>query len=70
MCEMMEDMMSKMCLGMKVEVQFCTTMMPKCLIMASVGIRIEEKEELKKRNGNQTDIRLRESIFYSYLPQI
>ena len=37
--EMMEGMMSKMFSGMTVEdrIQFCTTMMPKCLTMVFAG---------------------------------
>lgn len=47
--------MSKMFSGMKVEdrVQFCTTMMPKCLTMVFTGISHEAKEKLKKEMINK-----------------
>ena len=49
MHDMMETMMIKMFSGMSVEerVQFCSTMIPKCLIKVFAGARTEVKEKLK-----------------------
>jgi len=50
MHDMMETMMSKMFSGMSIEerVQFCSTMMPKCLNKVFAGVSPEAKEKLKK----------------------
>lgn len=50
MHDMMETMMSKMFSGMSVEerVQFCSTMMPKCLTKVFAGASPEAKEKLKR----------------------
>jgi hypothetical protein len=55
MHEMMETMMSKMFSGMPVEnrIQFCSTMMPKCLTMVFAGDSPEAKEKLKKEMINK-----------------
>ena len=55
MHQMMEGMMSKMFSGMTVEdrIQFCTTMMPKCLTMVFAGVSPEAKEKLKKEMTNK-----------------
>lgn len=51
----MEEMMSKMFSGMSVEerVQFCSTMMPKCLSKVFAGASPEIKEKLKKEMANK-----------------
>lgn len=55
MHEMMEGMMSKMFSGMTVEdrIQFCATMMPKCLIKFFTGISPDAKEKLRKEMINK-----------------
>ena len=55
MHQMMEGMMSKMFSGMTVEdrIQFCTTMMPKCLTKVFAGVSPETKEKLKKEMTNK-----------------
>jgi hypothetical protein len=55
MHQMMEGMMSKMFSGMKVEdrIQFCSTMMPKCLTKVFEGVSPEEKEKLRKEMTNK-----------------
>lgn len=52
---MMEEMMGKMFSGMSVEehVQFCSTMMPKCLNRVFAGASPETKEKLKKEMVNK-----------------
>ena len=52
---MMEEMMGKMFSGMSVEqrVQFCSTMMPKCLSKVFAGVTPETKEKLKKEMANK-----------------
>ncbi|HXV88006.1 MAG TPA: hypothetical protein VD710_02815 [Nitrososphaeraceae archaeon] len=52
---MMEEMMGKMFSGMSVEerVQFCSTMMPKCLNKVFAGASPETKEKLKKEMANK-----------------
>jgi hypothetical protein len=52
---MMEEMMGKMFSGMSVEerVQFCSTMMPKCLNRVFAGVSAETKEKLKKEMVNK-----------------
>lgn len=52
---MMEEMMSNMFSGMSVEerVQFCSTMMPKCLSKVFAGVSPETKEKLKKEMANK-----------------
>ena len=51
----MEEMMDKMFSGMSVEerVQFCSTMMPKCLSRVFAGASPETKEKLKKEMANK-----------------
>lgn len=55
MHHMMEGMMSKKFSGMKVEdrIQFCTTMMPKCLTKVFDGVSPEAKEKLRKEMTNK-----------------
>lgn len=55
MHDMMETMMIKMFSGMSVEerVQFCSTMMPKCLIKVFAGASTEVKEKLKIEMKNK-----------------
>jgi hypothetical protein len=55
MHDMMETMMSKMFSGMSAEdrVQFCTTMMPRCLAKVFAGVSPEAKEKLKKEMANK-----------------
>lgn len=52
---MLEEMMGKMFSGMSVEerVQFCSTMMPKCLNKVFAGTSPETKEKLKKEMANK-----------------
>jgi hypothetical protein len=55
MHDMMETMMSKMFSGISVEerVQFCSTIMPKCLTKVFAGVSPEAKEKLKKETANK-----------------
>ncbi|HEU4445508.1 MAG TPA: hypothetical protein VFR94_12625 [Nitrososphaeraceae archaeon] len=55
MHQMMEGMMSKMFSAMKVEdrIEFCSTMMPKCLTKVFEGVSPEAKEKLKKEMTNK-----------------
>jgi hypothetical protein len=55
MHDMMETMMSKMFSEMPIEqrVQFCSTMMPKCLGKVFAGVSPEEKEKFKKEMANK-----------------
>jgi hypothetical protein len=55
MHDMMETMMIKMFSGMSVEerVQFCSTMMPKCLTKVFAGASTEAKEKLKIEMKNK-----------------
>ena len=55
MHDMMETIMIKMFSGMSVEerVQFCSTMMPKCLTKVFAGARTEVKEKLKIEMKNK-----------------
>ena len=51
----MEEMMGKMFSGMSVEerVQFCSTMMPKCLNKVFAGVSPESKKKLKREMANK-----------------
>lgn len=53
--DIMKTMMSKMFSGMSTEdrVQFCTTMMPRCLAKVFAGVSPEAKEKLKKEMANK-----------------
>lgn len=55
MHDKMETMMSQMFSGMSAEerVQFCSTMMPKCLNKVFAGVVPEEKEKFKAEMKNK-----------------